>query len=112
MNPIIMSATMDYTKPIEDVMDKLTFGGMMVLIGMAAVFAVLFVIYLSLVAFKFVFNGKTNKGSPVKEAAPIVVAPTDEENDDVIIAVIAAAIATAEAENPGKQFRVVSFRRT
>ena len=111
MNPIIMSATMDYTKPVEGVMDKLTFGGMMVLIGMAAVFAVLFIIYLSLVLFKFAFNGKANKGSSKEEIAPIAPQPTYDVNDEVMIAVIAAAIAAAEEENPGKQFKVVSFRR-
>ena len=111
MNPVILSATMDYTKPIEGVMDKLTFGGMMILIGMAAVFAVLFIIYLSLVIFKFAFSGKGKEKAKKADAAPVVVQPTVEANDDVIVAVIAAAIATAEAENPGKQFKVVSFRR-
>ena len=111
MNPIILSATMDYTQPIEGAMDKLTFGGMMILIGMAAVFSVLFIIYLSLVAFKFAFSGKGSKKSSSTEAAPVAVQPEAEANDDVIVAVIAAAIATAEEENPGKQFKVVSFRR-
>ena len=111
MNPIILSATMDYTKPIEGVMDKLTFGGMMILIGMAAVFAVLFIIYLSLVAFKFAFNGSNKQKEKKTDATPVVVQPVNEENNDVIVAVIAAAIATAEEENPGKQFKVVSFRR-
>ena len=111
MNPIIMSATMDYTKPIEGVMDKLTFGGMMVLIGMAAVFAVLFIIYLSLVIFKFAFGGRSNKESKKIEIAPVVTQPANETSDEVVIAVIAAAIAAAEEENPGKQFKVVSFRR-
>ena len=111
MNPIIMSATMDYTQPIEGVMDKLAFGGMMILIGMAAVFAVLFTIYLSLVIFKFAFSSNGNKKSTKNEDVPVVMQPVNEASDDIVIAVIAAAIAAAEEENPGKQFRVVSFRR-
>ena len=111
MNPVILSATMDYTKPIAGLMDKLTFGGMMVLIGMAAVFAVLFIIYLSLVIFKFAFSARDKKATVKADMPAVAIAPVNEANDDVIIAVIAAAIATAEAENPGKQFKVVSFRR-
>ena len=111
MNPIILSATMDYTKPIEGFMDKLKFGGLMILIGMAAVFAVLFIIYLSLVIFKFAFAGSSKKESEGIDIAPVSFQTASVTNDDEIIAVIAAAIATAEAENPGKQFKVVSFRR-
>ena len=111
MNPIILSAAIDYTQPIEGVMDKLTFGGMMVLIGMSAVFSVLFIIYLSLVIFKFAFSRSGKKEAKTNEVAPVAAQPVNEANDDVMIAVIAAAIAAAEAENPGKQFRVVSFRR-
>ena len=111
MNPIILSATMDYTKPIEGFAEKLKFGGLMVLIGMAAVFAVLFIIYLSLVLFKFAFAGKGKKISKSDTPAPIPYQPANTTNNDEIIAVIAAAIAIAEADNPGKQFKVVSFRR-
>lgn len=113
MNPIFMSAAIDYSKPIESLTEKLTFGGMILLIGIAAVFAVLFTIYLSLVIFKLAFSNKnttksTNKTSEVQS----VSTPQPEASDDAIIAVIAAAIAAAEEENPGKKFRVVSFRRT
>ena len=113
MDKILLDATkMDYSKEIPGFIDKLTFGGTMLLIGMLAVFAVLFVIYLSLVLFKFCFKEKSAK----KTAEPVVTAPatpavTTYSNDEEIVAVISAAIAMAESEAGGKQFRVVSFRR-
>ena len=111
MNPVILSATMDYTKPIEGFTNKLQFGGMMVLIGMVAVFSVLFIIYLSLVLFKFAFGSKRTEKTEDIPAPAVVYRSARQASEDEVIAVIAAAIATAEAENPGKQFKVVSFRR-
>ena len=44
--------------------------------------------------------------------APAEVTPSIPESDDAeLIAVLAAAVAAAETEAPGKSFRVVSFRR-
>ena len=104
---------MDYTQPITNFGEALGFGGMMVLIGMAAIFAVLFIIYLSLVIFKLVFQGATPKKKPepkvvVSTPAPV---PTVPVADEELIAVLSAAVAMAESENSGMKFRVVSFRR-
>ena len=43
--------------------------------------------------------------------APVVVAAPTVNEDEELIAVLAAAIAMAESENLGAKFRVVSFRR-
>lgn len=95
--------------------DLLMFGGEIVLIGMLTIFAVLSIIWGFLVLFKYAFQNTTENNenskvvpSPVQNAAlPITNIPADDE----IIAVIAAAIATAESENSGLKFKVVSFRR-
>ena len=113
MNYMMLTNTMDYSQPIAGVADKLSFGGMMVLVGVAAVFAVLTLIWLALTIFSTVFKsiseGKQKKelaSEPVAEPVA-VTANTDEE----IVAVIAAAIAMAESESNGVKFKVVSFRR-
>ena len=93
---------------------KLLDGGLVALIGVAVVFAVLAIIWLSLVLFKYFMHdlpSKRKATTPVKEIveapAPVDYASADEE----IIAVIAAAIAVAESENANLKFKVVSFRR-
>ena len=108
----------DYSKPVEGFMDKLLFGGQMVLIGMSVVFSVLVLLWISLLAFKLFFHDLPSKRKakekvivatkvePVKETAVKV-----QTSDDEIVAVIAAAIAAAESENSGLKFRVVSFKR-
>ena len=94
--------------------DKL-FGGLMILlIGMLTVFAVLALIWLLLVLFKLAFHD-----IPAKRKAQSVFEGVVEQepvslvnnNDEEIVAVIAAAIAMAESESDGVKFRVVSFRR-
>ena len=111
---MLLTNTMDYSQPITGFSEKLSFGGMMVLVGMLAVFSVLAIIWLALVIFKAVFNSistkKENaatKTEVVVPEAPATVADPDEE----IVAVIAAAIAMAESESDGIKFKVVSFRR-
>lgn len=100
----------DYTKPVESFLDRLTFGGFMLLLGMAIVFAVLTIIWGSLAVFKLYFSKAESKAPVVvEEPAPVVQAPVSEENE--IVAVIAAAIAMAESESDGVKFKVVSFRR-
>ena len=94
----------------------LAFGGEVVLVGIGTVFAVLGIIWACLTLFRVVFydipnkraNAETEEVKPVVETAAVNVAP---DNDDEIIAVIAAAIAAAESENTGLKFKVVSFRR-
>lgn len=111
---MLLTNTMDYSQPITGFSEKLSFGGMMVLVGVLAVFSVLAIIWLALVIFKAVFNSistkKENaatKTEVVVPEAPATVADPDEE----IVAVIAAAIAMAESESDGIKFKVVSFRR-
>lgn len=117
MNFFLQIAKEDYTTPIieKGVMETLMFGGQMLLLGISTVFAVLALIWLCLVVFKFAFQGASDKPKAKKEAAPTpapVVAPAPVAScDDEIVAVIAAAIAMAEAESSGLKFKVVSFKR-
>ena len=92
------------------------FGAKIALIGMAAVFSALCLIWLSLCIFKIVFHDIPAKKAarPVAVAAPVAEEKTVEyvSDDAEIIAVIAAAIAMAESESLDSKFKVVSFRRT
>ena len=114
----------DYAKSIVDFSnfevsqlgDAFVFGGAVLLIGMVTIFAVLCLLWISLIAFQFFFHDlpeKRAKNAPAAAAAPAPVveqAPAKSSNDE-IVAVIAAAIAAAESENEGMKFRVVSFKR-
>ena len=100
----------DYTKPVEGFLDRLTFGGFMLLLGMAVVFAVLIIIWGCLSVFKLYFTKSDVKPKEVVEA-PVVPAAPVVQNDNEIVAVIAAAIAAAESDSNGTKFKVVSFRR-
>lgn len=100
----------DYTKPVESFVDRLRFGGSMLLLGMAIVFAVLVIIWGSLSIFKLYFSKYEAKPKEVVEP-PVTPAPVAVTDDGEIVAVIAAAIAAAEAESDGTKFRVVSFKR-
>ena len=94
--------------------DKFSTGGSTLLLGMATVFSVLIVIWISLIVLKFFLHDVPAKKVAQEKAvpAPVVQTPVAPvKNDDEIVAVIAAAIATAEAESSGLKFRVVSFRR-
>ena len=99
----------DYTKPVENLLDRLTFGGSMLLIGVGIVFLSLIVIWGVLSLFKVVFKNGDKKEEKVEH----LVAVQEEVacNEEEIIAVIAAAIAAAESESNGLKFKVVSFRR-
>jgi len=95
-------------------LNALSYGGQMFLIGVITVFAVLGVIFLCLLIFKYAFS-KVGNSAPKKEApvvATSVQAPMQKSSDAELVAVIAAAIAMAESESgDGTKFRVVSFRR-
>lgn len=95
--------------------ETILFGLQVLLMGMATVFAVLIIIWIALIGFKFIFhdikrtNVKQDNKPAVAISEPIVSTPNADEE---IIAVIAAAIAMAESEAPsGIKFRVVSFKR-
>lgn len=115
----------DFSKPIVDysnfdvsqLTDALLFGGAVLLIGMATVFAVLCILWLCLVVFRIVFHDIPEKKAATKSASQTVQSYVPDSyyepqnNDDEIVAVIAAAIAMAESENSDTKFRVVSFKR-
>ena len=119
----LLSASVDYTKPLGSVGEKLALGGKMLLMGMGVVFAVLLLIWGSLELFHYLFatlpeqmkakavakedEAKAAEPAPAAPAAPIAVAPTA---DTELVAVITAAIAASE-NAPVGSFRVVSFRR-
>ena len=101
---------------ISQLGDALLYGGTMLLIGMATIFAVLCLLWGCLTVFKIVFHDipeKKANHTAVKEVAPapapVASAPVAEEGE--IVAVIAAAIAMAESESSGLKFKVVSFKR-
>ncbi len=111
----------DYTTPIVDfanfdassLISALGFGGAMVLIGMATVFAVLILLWVCLILFKLFFHDIPEKKSkaPKASVAPAQETANIQSSDTEIIAVIAAAIAVAESESGGVKFNVVSFKR-
>ena len=114
MNFLLEITEENYTQKIIDVFglpETALFGLQIVLVGMLTVFAVLLLIMIALKLFELVFS-KAPKEKKVEEpvaSAPVPVSvPTADEE---IVAVIAAAIAMAEAESGGLKFRVVSFRR-
>ena len=116
MNLMLLSNVLDLdpSKKIANISDKLQYGGTMLLLGMLTVFAVLAIIWLSLIIFKVVFHDlpEKKKAAPVQAALPAVADETvADTNDEEIVAVIAAAIAMAESESNGIKFKVVSFRR-
>lgn len=95
-------------------LDKIIDGGIVAIIGLSVVFLVLALIWMLLLCFNLVFN-KLSFGNKKSDeithdiTPPVTVQPTS--NDEEIIAVISAAIAMAESEAPGSNFRVVSFKR-
>ena len=122
MNMLLAITPDQYSQKIIDTagfMETLGFGAMMLGIGMLAVFSVLCILWFALVLFKIVFydlpaKRKATAEAPVAPApvAPVAVAAVPTANEDEeLIAVLAAAIAMAESENLGAKFRVVSFRR-
>ena len=97
--------------------EKMAFGATTFFIGIAAVFAVLIIIWICLIGLKFLLHDIPAQRKSEKEAKPQAVAPAPvvaapvKNNDEEIVAVIAAAIAMAESEESGLKFRVVSFKR-
>ena len=92
-------------------LETLTFGAQILLLGMGAVFAVLGIIFLLLTLFRFVFGIAEKKKSEQPVQSEIIAQTSDENSDEEIVAVIAAAIAMAESEANNVKFRVVSFKR-
>lgn len=123
MNFLMKAADLGYdpNKPVEDVGARLGIGAEVLLRGMITVFAVLCVIWLSLVLLRlFLYDlpkRRAAKAAPAEEEkneaapapAPAPIAPKTDDGE--LVAVIAAAIAAAEAEEGNGKFRVVSFHR-
>ena len=102
----------DYTQqPIDGFLNKLSFGGMMLIIGMLAVFVVLVIIWAFLAAFsRLSHRKKTAKPAPKQEIRNETYHKNTADERE-LIAVLAAAVYAAESENNGLKFRVVSFRK-
>ena len=114
MNNFILSISPDQYAEKLNFSEALGFGGQMILLGMGAVFAVLGIIWAILTVFKMVFTNVDKKEKPAKaKEENVVSAPAPIYTADAeIVAVIAAAIAMAEAESGNNlKFRVVSFKR-
>ena len=109
--------------------ERLEYALQMTLLGMVAVFAVLSLIWLVLVVFKYFLYDLKNRDpkkqnttkAPVveKEVQPVVSeAPVVNSSDDATVAAIIAAISAYISDDPelSKEyvggFRVVSFKRT
>ena len=104
----------DYSNfDISQLGEAALFGGAVLLIGMATIFSVLVVIWLSLMLFKIVFHDLPEKKAAPAPAATAVAEEAEvvANDDSEIVAVIAAAIAMAESESSGVKFKVVSFKR-
>ena len=114
MNFLLDISNIDITKPIENLADKALYGGQMLLIGILTVFAVLVILWIALVLFKFFFHDLTfgKKKKEIKSESMPTPQTYAANDDEEIIAVIAAAVAMAESEcGSNKSFRVVSFKR-
>ena len=117
MNFLLQVTKDDYASQIiktKSFGEAALFGLEIVAIGMVAVFAVLGVIWLSLLLFNKLMPVVKRKKEPVSKPAQAVVAPAPVASADTnaeLVAVIAAAIAAAESESSGAKFRVVSFKR-
>lgn len=101
-------------------LERLGLGGETLLIGMIIVFAMLFVIYLALLAIRAILaNKKDTAQSPAESEAPSAAAPQAQAapvpaspaaDDRALIAAITAAIAAYTGEAP-TSFRVVAFKK-
>ncbi len=102
-------------------LERLGLGGETLLIGMLIVFAMLFVIYLALVAIRAILGRKKDEAAQPKEAQPLASAPAPQitqtpataaqaTDDRALVAAISAAIAAYTGEAP-TSFRVVSFKK-
>ena len=92
-------------------MDKWILGLQLLVIGLGAVFLVLLILIILILVMGKLAKGKTDKKtSETKKQAigEIAVKPQDDENE--VIAAIAAAIACM-AQREGKKFKIRSFKR-
>ena len=125
MQLLLSAGMLDYTSRFgeeggyQTIGEALAGGFPVFLVGILTVFAVLAIIWGILEVFHYLACTLPSKrqekaNSAIQEEVPAV--PTepvteDNQNEEEIVAVIAAAIAAAQAETPSGQFRVVSFRK-
>ena len=120
---LLLSATPDYSKPIENFGDRVSMTFEMLLRGMGTIFFVLILLWFILAVFSKVIHRdqpkvaapkapKATSAAPKAQAAPMpVTAPAAQTDDAALVAAITAAIA-AYLDQPTTSFRVVSFKRT
>ena len=120
MNVTLLTGAAQITKD-SSVLDRLTLGGSTLLLGMAMVFTVLGIIFLSLQLMRAVFTKNATKAKKAEKAVQNVAAKTEEpapvaepaaapEDDCAIVAAIVAAISAYTGKAP-EGFRVVSFKK-
>ena len=118
---MMLFAEIDKALPIKGVGNILSYGASRLLIGMGIVFGALILMWLSLELLRYFAYDLPNKRKSESSAPKIVSTPASApaapaviaSEDDEIAAVIAAAIAAAQAEcgNSNSKFRAVSFKR-
>ncbi len=108
----------DVTTPIENMGDRLLMAGQTLLLGMAAVFAVLAVLWIVIaIAGRLLAKDESESSAPDVQrtaapiAAPIAAPAVSASDDEEIVAAITAAISVM-LDKPQSAFRVVSFRQT
>jgi sodium pump decarboxylase gamma subunit len=120
--PVLIDlVTADVNKPIDSWADRLSAAGQTVVLGMAAVFSVLAILWIVLAIMGSFFTKgsakptkkeKPEEKKPAPQTPPIAPAPVVSESDDEeVIAAITAAISVM-LDKPQSAFRVVSFRQT
>ena len=77
-----------------------------IILAIGAILAIFFYVYKNRMSVNASNDEDVSSKNAVNENTDVA-----ENNDEEIIAVIAAAIAMAESESEGLKFRVVSFRR-
>lgn len=122
--PIVDSSTAAATVINENstLGDRLGLGFQTLLLGMLTIFAILFIIYIIILVLGKVMTaakkGKKSKKSKKNEVVATekaseptanTVSPVSANNDEELVAVIAAAI-SAYTKEPATKFRVVSFK--
>ena len=114
MNNIAKAFADNSGAALKTIWQALGSGGQMFVFGIVATCAFLGILFVGMIFYKR-FIGLSNSASNTDESENkngFIEDLTNHDNDEAeIIAVIAAAIACAEAENPGVKFKVVSFKR-
>ena len=120
MNVTLLTGAAQITSE-SSIFERLKLGGSTLLLGMAMVFTVVGIIFLSLQIMRAVFTKNAAKAKKAEKAVQNVAAKTEEpapvaepaaapEDDCAIVAAIVAAISAYTGKAP-EGFRVVSFKK-